>query len=381
MGRRSGASRRGRGRSSPPPSRRRAAPDREPPPHRVCPRAFDRATHLTDVEVASENRVQQDWTLEWVAGPRMADIPVYILLNKLSYSSAEHLAFALQQAGGAVVIGERTRGGAHAVTYLSFPQVNLNIRVPYTTDVAPDTRATYVIGVVPDVAASTGDAFAAANVRAISDLLETETAGRKRFVLEWQLARSLAELQPVALDEPALSSVALPQHSETPFRPLCVRRPRPTVRIHACVCGIGRSLADDGTLPPPSPPESAARNAWHLARSVYSGCRRGDETPEAAAQRGGAVGGRPLAMGDHQALGPPAQGGVAGGAGAGTADEGKAPLARRAAVLADQAIEPRQPAPPAALPIRVVALDQQGHFLRRRSSTGCCSRLRSSQFW
>lgn len=169
---------------------------------------FDRATHLTNVEVPSEDRVQQDWTLEWVPGPRMADVSVYILLNKLSYSSAEHLAFALQQAGRAVVVGERTRGGAHAVKYLSFPEVSVNIRVPYTTDVAPDTGATYVTGVVPDVPASTDDAFAAAKARAISDLLESETDGRNRFVLEWHLARYLAELQPIVLDESALLEYA-----------------------------------------------------------------------------------------------------------------------------------------------------------------------------
>jgi hypothetical protein len=169
---------------------------------------FPQRAHLVDVQVPSEDRLQQYWTLEWVPGPRLSDVPVYVLLNRLSYSSSEHFAFALQQAGRAVVVGERTRGGAHAVKYLSFPEVGVNIRVPYTTAVKPDTQESYVGGVVPDVPASSEDALAAAAVRAISDLLPSETDGRKRFVLEWTLAGYKAQLEPVVVDTVALSQYA-----------------------------------------------------------------------------------------------------------------------------------------------------------------------------
>jgi retinol-binding protein 3 len=169
---------------------------------------FPKGTHLVDEEVPSEHRVQQIWSLEWVPGPRLTDVPVYILLNKLSYSSSEHMAFALQQAGRAVVVGERTRGGSHAVKYLSFPEVGVNIRVPYTTTVVPGTQKSYTDGVVPDIPASTWAALPTAAVKAVSTILPRVEDQKKRFQLEWALTAYEAELEPAVLDSTALGAYA-----------------------------------------------------------------------------------------------------------------------------------------------------------------------------
>ena len=165
---------------------------------------FAERTHLADVLVPSEGRLQQTWTLEWVPGPRMPDVPVYILLNRLSYSASEAFAFPLQQCGRALVIGERTRGGCHAVKYMSFPEIGVNIRVPYTTQVKPGTNESYTEGIVPDIPATSENALSAAGVRATSDLLPRETDPKKRFSLEWALAFYKVDLKPVLLDLTAL---------------------------------------------------------------------------------------------------------------------------------------------------------------------------------
>jgi hypothetical protein len=169
---------------------------------------FSERTHISDILVPSEGRLQQDWTLEWVPGPRLPDVPVCILLNRLSYSASEAFAFRLQQCGRALVVGERTRGGAHAVKYMSFPEVGVNIRVPYTTDVKPGTQESYIEGIMPDIPASSESALSAAAVRAVSDILASEPDKSNRFALEWALASYKVELEPVVLDPAALGKFA-----------------------------------------------------------------------------------------------------------------------------------------------------------------------------
>lgn len=169
---------------------------------------FPKGTRLVDEEVPSEHRVQQVRTLEWVPGPRLPDVPVYVLLNKLSYSCSEYMAFALQQAGRALVVGERTRGGSHAVKYLSFPEVGVNIRVPYTTTVVPDTQKSYTGGVVPDLSASTWTALPTAAAKAVSTILPRVEDPEKRSKLEWAFTAYQAELGPAVLDAAALRAYA-----------------------------------------------------------------------------------------------------------------------------------------------------------------------------
>lgn len=166
---------------------------------------FDKSTRLTDVYIRRDDETQQVWTQEWVPGPRLADIPIYIILSSYSYSSSEMLAYNLQQLGKAVIVGEKTRGGAHGVTFKSYPELSINLKIPYTTDINPYSKTNYINGVIPDIAASSEWALATANIEAAKMLWETETDEDKRYKLEWILAAYEADLHPVDLDEAALS--------------------------------------------------------------------------------------------------------------------------------------------------------------------------------
>lgn len=75
---------------------------------------FDERTTLLRTYRRRENRITDDTTLPWVPGPRMPSIKLFLLVSHDTFSAAEAFAFALQQNGRAVVVGERTRGGANA---------------------------------------------------------------------------------------------------------------------------------------------------------------------------------------------------------------------------------------------------------------------------
>jgi len=165
---------------------------------------FDKSTHLTDVYIRKDAKTKQVWTQDWVPGPRMTEIPVYILLSRYSYSSAEAFSYQLQQLGRAVIIGEKTRGGAHAVRYMSFKNLSINLKVPYTSDINPYSNTNYINGITPDIAVPADQAFSVANIQAAKRLLETETDEKKRYKLKWVLSGYETDLKPVVPDETSL---------------------------------------------------------------------------------------------------------------------------------------------------------------------------------
>lgn len=165
---------------------------------------FDKTTHLSDNHTPKDNKTEQVWTQNWVPGPRLNNIPIYILLSRHSYSSSEDFSYSLQQLGKAVIIGEKTRGGAHGVTYKSFPEVSVNMKIPYTQTINPYSKTNYINGVIPDIPVQQEKALMAANIAAAKKLLETEENQQKRIKLEWVISGYSTDLNPVSVDPETL---------------------------------------------------------------------------------------------------------------------------------------------------------------------------------
>lgn len=112
------------------------------------------------------------WNLAAVPGARFASMPVVVLTGSTSFSSAEWMAFSLQQLGRATVIGERTAGGAHPVTRVPiddrfFVQVPIGqIRGPFGGE---DFEGA---GVTPDIAVPSSQALLAAQEFLLEALAE-----------------------------------------------------------------------------------------------------------------------------------------------------------------------------------------------------------------
>ena len=166
---------------------------------------FDKSTHLTDNFIRKDSITEQRWTQEWVPGPRITESPIYILMSSYSYSSAEVLAYQLQQIKRAKIVGEKTRGGAHGVRYMSFPDILINLKVPYSQEINPYSKTNYINGVIPDIPCPSDKALIVAQLEAAKELLKTETDSQKKYKLEWSIAGKKIDLNPKIIGSLELS--------------------------------------------------------------------------------------------------------------------------------------------------------------------------------
>ncbi|MGE5175628.1 MAG: S41 family peptidase [Hyphomicrobiales bacterium] len=102
---------------------------------------YDRPTHET----------MQRWTLAYVPGERLPKVDLYVLVAHKTFSAAEDLAYTLKHHRDAVIVGERSRGGAHPVL---MKQVNEHfaVFVPRARGVDTVTGTDWEgTGIAPDV--------------------------------------------------------------------------------------------------------------------------------------------------------------------------------------------------------------------------------------
>ena len=165
---------------------------------------FNESTHLYDYFIHKDNVRKQSWTQEWVLGSRITLAPIYILMSDYSYSASEVLAFNLQQLGRAKIVGEKTRGGAYAVRYMSFPELSINLKVPYSENINANSKTNFINGVIPDFPVSSDKALIVAQVEASKELLKTETDSLKRYKLKWSMEGNIVELNPIVLNNKKL---------------------------------------------------------------------------------------------------------------------------------------------------------------------------------
>jgi retinol-binding protein 3 len=63
--------------------------------------------------LAQGNRTAQFWTLPYVPGKKMPEMPLYVLISSGTFSGAEEFAYDLKALKRATIIGETTGGGAN----------------------------------------------------------------------------------------------------------------------------------------------------------------------------------------------------------------------------------------------------------------------------
>jgi hypothetical protein len=97
-------------------------------------------------------RLTQAWTLPFVPGRRFgATKPVYVLTSSTTFSGGEQVSYDLQQLGRATIIGERTKGGAHAREGFRV-HPHLEASIPVARGVNPISGGNWEgTGVTPDI--------------------------------------------------------------------------------------------------------------------------------------------------------------------------------------------------------------------------------------
>lgn len=97
-----------------------------------------------------------------VPGSRLADKPVYILTSSATWSGAEQFSYDLKMLKRATLVGETTRGGAHAGVFHRIDD-HFGIGIPEVKVTNPYSKADWEgVGVSPDVLVKAADALATA---------------------------------------------------------------------------------------------------------------------------------------------------------------------------------------------------------------------------
>ncbi|MGD0891405.1 MAG: S41 family peptidase [Terracidiphilus sp.] len=125
----------------------------------ACTYLFDKPTHLNDLYNRKEDKTEQYWTLPYVPGNRLPNIPAYVLTASRTFSGAEEFTNDLKTQKRATIVGEVTGGGAHPVSGHRIDD-HFTIGVPFARAINPITKTDWEgTGVTPDVPVKAADAL------------------------------------------------------------------------------------------------------------------------------------------------------------------------------------------------------------------------------
>jgi hypothetical protein len=148
---------------------------------------------------------QQFWTMPYVPGSRMADVPLYILTSRVTGSGGEAFAYILKSMGRATVVGESTLGAAHT-TGMEIVQEQFQVEFPSGRSISPFTQGDWEgVGVQPDIAVPPEEALHAAHLHALERLIQVCQDDTRKQELDWDLEITHNTYTPFILDEAILA--------------------------------------------------------------------------------------------------------------------------------------------------------------------------------
>ena len=102
---------------------------------------------------------KHSWTQSPVAGNSLADKPVYVLTSASTWSGAEQFTYDLKMLKRATLVGQTTRGGAHAGVFHRIED-HFGMGIPEEKAINPFGSADWEgVGVEPDVIVKAADAL------------------------------------------------------------------------------------------------------------------------------------------------------------------------------------------------------------------------------
>ncbi len=170
---------------------------------------FDEPVHLNSFYIRQQDSIKQFWTQTFVDGPRMTDIPVYVLTSDYTFSAAEEFTYNLKNLKRATIVGEITGGGAHPVQDVFFPDLNIGVRVPYGRAINPISGTNWEgTGVEPDIKVPADSAFDVAYLEALKKINETTEDELRKYRLNWTITGMEAARNPITLAPEKLAKYA-----------------------------------------------------------------------------------------------------------------------------------------------------------------------------
>ena len=161
---------------------------------------YESPQHLNSFERRGEDTPQQFWTQAYVLGPRLSDVPVYVLTSGGTYSGAEEFSYNLQNMKRATIIGETTGGGAHDTDMYDLYDFGIEVRVPHARAVNPISGTNWEgTGVKPDIECPAAEALDVAYVEALKKLKSRARNSAHESALDWAIEGVEMRLNPVTL--------------------------------------------------------------------------------------------------------------------------------------------------------------------------------------
>ncbi|WP_292038158.1 S41 family peptidase [Massilia sp. UBA6681] len=138
----------------------------------------DRPTRLNDIWDRDTGNTFQQWTHDKLAGKRYGGgKPVLILVGPRTASAGEDFAYTMQALKRATVIGDRTWGGAHPMSFYRIGE-HFFAQIPNQRAINPITGTNWEgTGVTPDIAAAPASALGVAR-----DLMRRRLQGSAALV-------------------------------------------------------------------------------------------------------------------------------------------------------------------------------------------------------
>ncbi len=163
---------------------------------------FKEPTYLATIYTRYTDSTVQAWTMPFVPGPRMTDIPVYVLQSRRTASAAESMSYSLQTLKRATIVGEKSRGAANPVDELNFPDLSITVAVSISDVTSPITGTGWEgIGITPDIDVPAESALPAACRDATEKVIKKDTDEDIRKLHQWALDMYNAQLNPVKMDK------------------------------------------------------------------------------------------------------------------------------------------------------------------------------------
>lgn len=159
-------------------------------------------TKHTPKEVDPES--QQIWTLPYIPGTRLPDIPVYILTSTETFSGGEDMTYTLKHHNRATIIGEKTKGGAHPIEKMSVGHGFVLI-MPNAYPEHPVTKSNWEgKGVKPHIDVQQEQALGYAHQHSLETLRDSADTSLRKHELNWHIQRIKPDYQPIHVSEEIL---------------------------------------------------------------------------------------------------------------------------------------------------------------------------------
>lgn len=167
---------------------------------------FAEPTHLNDLYFRKGEKRDQFWTLPYAPGPKMVDVPVYVLTSALTFSGAEEFANNLKVLKRATLIGETTGGGANPGE--GFPVAPFfQCFIPTGRAINPTTGTNWEgTGVEPDIKVPARDALRVAQTEALKALKAKTKDSDESARYDWLLSGVEAQAHPSAFSPKELEA-------------------------------------------------------------------------------------------------------------------------------------------------------------------------------